>query len=754
MGEGGQRATPVLSMIATGEMAERVRTLDWSKTPLGPSAAWSPALRLIVDIVLASNFPMALRWGPELVLIYNDAYAPALHERHPSALGQSFYDTSPGFQAALRGLHEDILAGTSGGFAFERLPLKVLNHGVLEDAYFTVNYSPVPDASAASGVGGVLVAAVEISQSVKAEHTLRATQERYQMAREVAGVVGAWEWDMKADKVYADACYAELHNVDPALAEAGLPVATFIPALHPDDRDRVRARAQESAISGAAFSEEYRLVQADGSIRWVYTRGKAYLDADGRPARNTGVIIDITERKQAEAELAAARIDLDLAAQAAGLGRWVLRPHIKQRHWDARTRAIFGLTEHEPPRTSLFLSLVHPDDREIVRAAMAAATDPSGSGAINLDYRIRRADDGALRWIEVFGQAFFEDGICTRFVGVVSDVTDRREAVDRLVRQEETLRLAIDAADVGTWDHDLETDDIRLSERCYAMFGVTPGELITRDTLTPFTHPADVQRVQEALERAFDPAVRADYAIEFRVNGRDDHVERWLSAKGKVSFDDDGRPRRFLGAVVNITDRKRAELHLRLLVNELNHRVKNSLATIQAIAAQSFNGQRSVGDAQEAFSNRIIALAEAHDLLTRENWEGADILEVASRVATLHGGAARFGLSGPSIRLSPKTALSLSMALHELATNAVKYGALSVEAGRIEITWGLAPETGVRRLDLTWTERGGPPVKPPEQRGFGSRLIERGLAAELAGAAVINFQPEGVVCQIRALLEA
>jgi PAS domain S-box-containing protein len=754
MGEGGHKATPALTRIVSGDMAARVVAFDWSKTPLGKRENWSPALRMATDIVLASNFPMALRWGRELVLIYNDAYAPALHERHPSALGQSFYDTSPGFQAALRGLHEDILAGTSGGFAFERLPLKVLNHGVLEDAYFTTNYSPVPDETAPNGIGGVLVAAVEISQSVKAEQTLRATQERYQMAREVAGVVGAWEWDMKADKVYADARYAELHNVDPALAEAGLPVLAFTPALHPDDRDRVRAVAQASAASGEAFSEEYRLVQADGSVRWVYTRGQAYLDADGQPARNTGVVIDVTERKQAEAELAAARVDLDLAAQAAGLGRWVLRPHVKQRHWDARTRAIFGLSEHEPPSTARFFSLLHPDDRDAVRDAMAAATDPHGPGTINLDYRIRRANDDALRWIEVFGQAFFEDGVCTRFVGVVSDVTDRREAVDRLVRQEETLRLAIDAADVGTWDHDLETGDIRLSDRCYAMFGVTPGELITRDTLTPFTHPADVQRVQDAVERALDPAIRADYAIEFRANGRDDHVERWLSAKGKVIFDDEGRARRFLGAVVNITERKRAELHLRLLVNELNHRVKNSLATIQAIAAQSFNGQRDMSEAKEAFSNRIVALAEAHDLLTRENWEGAEMHDVASRVAVLHGGSARFELSGPSIRLSPKTALSLSMALHELATNAVKYGALSTQDGRIQIAWDLAPETGAPRLDLTWTERDGPPVKPPERRGFGSRLIERGLAAELAGAAVIDFQPDGVICRIRALLEA
>ncbi|WP_310214608.1 PAS domain-containing protein [Caulobacter sp. BE264] len=754
MGEGGHKATPALTRIVGGDMAARVAAFDWSKTPLGERENWSPALRLATDIVLASNFPMALRWGPQLVLIYNDAYAPALHERHPSALGQSFYDTSPGFQAALRGLHEDIMTGSSRGHAFERLPMKVLQNGALELAYFSVNYSPVPDASAPTGIGGVLVAAVEISQSVEAEKALQVTQERYEMARSVAGVVGAWEWDIKADKVYADPRYAELHNVDPELAGLGLPVQKFVPAIHPDDRSRIQAVATKSAATGDIFSEEYRLIQSDGSIRWIYTRGKAYLDEAGQPSHNTGVIIDITERKAVEAELAAARFDLDLAAQASGMGRWVLRPQLGQLYWDARARAILGLTEDEPASTERFAQLLHPDDRDAVMAEMRAAIEPHGPGTINREFRIVRANDGALRWNEAFGQAFFEDGVCTRFVGVVSDVTERRESVERLLRQEETLRLALEAADVGTWDHDLESGQVRLSDRCYAMFGVPIGEPVTLEQLLPLTHEADAARVQYAIERALSPALREDYAVEFRVTGRDDNVERWLSVKGKAFFDENGAPVRFIGAAVNITERKRAELHLRLLVNELNHRVKNSLATIQAIAAQSFKGQSSLEEARAAFSERIIALSEAHDLLTRENWEGADMHAVAARVAALHGGDSRFDLSGPSVRLSPKSALSLSMALHELATNAVKYGALSLPDGRVHIAWGLAPEPGAPRLDLTWTERGGPVVKPPERRGFGSRLIERGLAAELAGAAVIDFQPEGVVCRIRALLEA
>lgn len=754
MGESEPSAAPGLTMLARGEMADRVRAFDWSKTPLGPVRAWSPSLRFAVDMVLTSQLPMALRWGPELVLIYNDAYAPALGERHPDYLGVLFKNTSADFQASTRALYADLLSGASRGFVFEKLPFKLLRTDRQETAWFTVSYSPVPDSTAPHGVGGVLISAVEITQTVQASNELRGVEERYELAREAAGVVGAWEWDVRANKVYADARYAELHGVAPDYAAAGLPVEAYQPAVHPDDRDRIAALAESSLRSGGVFSAEYRLVQGDRSVRWIYTRGYSYLDARGKPSRNTGVIIDITERKRVEDALAAARVDIDLAAQAAGMGRWDHNPSKGLRYWDARARAIFGIPPDAPPSTTLFEKAVHPDDLASVRAAVKATLDPGGSGLMNQEYRIIR-QNGAVRWVEAFGRAFFENRICVRFVGVVSDVTERREAIDRLLRQEETLRLAVDAAEVGTWDYNIETGDLVWSDRVYEMFGILDrDEPPALSMALDHVHPGDAARVREAIDRAMDPTIRADYVAEYRVIGRDDHVERWLSAKGKVFFGPTGKPARFVGAAVDITDRKRAELHLRLLVNEMNHRVKNSLATIQAIAAQSFTDSQSLPQAQEAFANRLVSLAEAHDLLTRENWEGADLHEIAERLAALHGGADRFALSGPAVRLSPKTALSLSMALHELATNALKYGALHTPAGRVRIAWDVAAGPGAERLNLTWVERDGPPVKPPGQRGFGTRLIERGLAAELAGSAKIEFHPEGVVCRIDALLEA
>ena len=202
----------------------------------------------------------------------------------------------------------------------------------------------------------------------------------------------------------------------------------------------------------------------------------------------------------------------------------------------------------------------------------------------------------------------------------------------------------------------------------------------------------------------------------------------------------------------DVTERLRGEQHLRLVVNELNHRVKNTLATIQAVASQTFRNAEDLPGAQKSFTQRIMALARANDLLTGENWEGASLSDlVAGASVTLSGNEpGRFTASGPEIRLSPKAALSLSMAMHELGTNAVKYGALSNETGTVDVSWRIDPSANGDRMHIEWRESGGPAVEPPKRRGFGSRLVERGLAGELGGTVQLEFEPSGVVCVIEA----
>ncbi len=197
---------------------------------------------------------------------------------------------------------------------------------------------------------------------------------------------------------------------------------------------------------------------------------------------------------------------------------------------------------------------------------------------------------------------------------------------------------------------------------------------------------------------------------------------------------------------------KRAAEHQRLLIDELNHRVKNTLATVQSISAQTLRTAETKEDARDALEMRLLALSRAHDVLTRESWDGADLGEVVERALEPYqnSGESRFQIEGPHVRVTPRMSLALAMALHELATNAVKYGALSNKAGMIEVSWKVQNGAAPPRLTLRWIEVGGPPVVAPRRRGFGSRLIERSLANDLDGHVDIAFAPTGVVCTVDA----
>ena len=202
-----------------------------------------------------------------------------------------------------------------------------------------------------------------------------------------------------------------------------------------------------------------------------------------------------------------------------------------------------------------------------------------------------------------------------------------------------------------------------------------------------------------------------------------------------------------------LAETEEAQRHQQVLIDELNHRVKNTLSIIQSIAMQTLRGHETSPEAREAFMARLMALADAHDILTAESWDGAELEAVVVKAADVYrdeSGSSRFRISGPPIRLIPKTAVAFSMAFHELATNAAKYGALSSPSGGVDVDWSIDRQGNTEQLNLRWVERGGPAVAKPLRRGFGSRLIERGLAGELAGDATLDFRPTGLVCTITA----
>lgn len=209
----------------------------------------------------------------------------------------------------------------------------------------------------------------------------------------------------------------------------------------------------------------------------------------------------------------------------------------------------------------------------------------------------------------------------------------------------------------------------------------------------------------------------------------------------------DRRPVAIVGASRDLTEQKKAEELQRLLLNELNHRVKNTWATIQAITAQTLRAARDLPSAKEALDRRIRSLAHAHDLLTVRAWSGASLTDIVARSLDAFA-PAQVQISGSAVEVSPKHALSLSLALHELATIATKYGALSCSEGRVNVRWGI--QGGMLQLD--WEEAGGPPVTPPTKKGFGSRLLKELVTRDLGGNANLVYDTSGVRCSITATL--
>jgi PAS domain S-box-containing protein len=381
------------------------------------------------------------------------------------------------------------------------------------------------------------------------------------------------------------------------------------------------------------------------------------------------------------------------------------------------------------------------------------------------------------------------------FLGFLRDISDRRLAEERLKRQASETELLFNvtrmAAETDSFDEALRA----CLEAICAMTGwpighaliapaaggelvstavwheAIPGDSAALRTLTSATRFTPGFGLPGLIMERSEPAWISD------IENHPDFARKGLGFAAAFGFPikDDGRivavleffsrspfepdpdlmlTVRTVGEQLGrVLERRRAEEHLRLLVNELNHRVKNTLAIVQSIALQTFTRDGGEGKQLGAFGSRLSALAAAHDLLTTENWEFASLRQVIEKAGLGCGAPAdRLTAAGPEVKVQPRTAVSIAMAVHELCTNAVKYGALSNDSGRVSVDWEVTGAGGGSRLHLRWREAGGPTVTPPDHRGFGTRMIERALASELGGTARIEFLPEGISCTVEAPL--
>lgn len=437
---------------------------------------------------------------------------------------------------------------------------------------------------------------------------------------------------------------------------------------------------------------------------------------------------------------------LDLATRAAGVGVWDWDLRTNAMICSEQTKAILGLPPGQPVTRGQIVSATHRADRDMTWAQVQRALDPTVRDLSPYEYRIVRRDDGRTRWVWAIGEPVFEtvEGreTAVRYVGTIQDVTDRKLAEDAVRASEQRLRLALEAGRMAVWRLEVGVGLIPTPE-LNRLLGFAPEARPSMEEILAGYLPGEQERVRGVIEQALARGDRF-FEVEYRHRRQDGKV-LWLLNRSELTLDAEGRPVNALGVVMDITDRKADEERLKLLAREVDHRANNLMAVVQGTVALS---KAATSEAlKEVIIGRISALARAHQLLSEARWEGADLRRLVEEelLAFSLGEATRVTIRGEDLALPPAAAQSLAMALHELATNAAKYGALSRPEGRVEVAW-----RGGRRepLVLTWTETGGPKVTPPRRRGLGTAILRRALAGSLGGRSRLEWRREGLVCEL------
>jgi PAS domain S-box-containing protein len=454
------------------------------------------------------------------------------------------------------------------------------------------------------------------------------------------------------------------------------------------------------------------------------------------------------ERRRSEATLQNSNARLQLALDGAELGAFSVEFATGRLECDARAAHIHG---HKvlPVTLSESRHFVLPDDLLRIDEALADALHTGTTW--NAEYRVLpppgHPHAGETRWIAVESSIVRDPGGSpVGLLGVTRDITAHKRAEQALAERNAQLALAGRAALVGSYAYDVNTDKLQISEGYAAIHGLPDG--ITETTMSEWrarVHPEDLARVESFRNQMFAEK-RNECKIEYRIVRSDGEV-RWIERRSSVSYGGDGRPERVVGVSIDVTERKRAEQYQRALNAELDHRVKNVLATVSAIIAQTREFSSSRADLVAGLDRRIESLARTHELLSESNWRSVPLAEIIRRELAPYS-AHNTDMGGPSLTLKAGAAQAVAMVLHELTTNAAKYGALSGRTGRVSVRWRWHCNGSPDNLLIEWREIDGPPVPAPGQSGYGTSIIRELIPFELGGTVELSFAPEGARCRL------
>ena len=752
--------------------ASGVREIDAAGAALAAAAA-ERREREAEGAALAARLQSVLESTTDCVLVldhgwritYLNSRARALLARGRELLGRRLADSLPrtaasAFEASFRQ-------------AFDTgMPVSVTAALGPEGPWFAADAFPSPE--------GLTVFFRDVSAARRAERALREGEARLQAVLDHVPVGVLMAEAPGGRVILANRRAAEFLDVPEIRADSVADFAARHPAFDatgavvpPADQPLARALAGQE-VAGA----EYRYRRGDGRGLWVRSRAAPIRDANGQVTHAVAVMMDTDAERQAAEALRESELRFRTLAEAVPQIVWSSGPDGTVDYLNPRFFEFTGVPPQDAPAV-LRRMPIHPEDRPAVRAAWRAAL--AAGTPYEAEFRMRRAD-GVWRWFVVRGlPARGADGAIQRWIGSATDVTDlveTRQALERQVAAEAAARQATlaaaealaasetrfrrfaEASPDALWILDVAADRLDYVSPAFEQIWGAPPAGEGHAALAAGVAEEDRPRVEAALRSMLEGGEAID--LEYRIR-RPDGQALWVRVLGFPLRDAVDRPGLFGGFVRDVTTRKEAERRQRLLIAELNHRVKNTLATVLSLARQTARrtgGPPGQGDSATAafladLQARLMALARGHDLLTATTWRGAMLGEVAAAALSPWRGrdeasarAARISLGGPPVWLAPRQALGLALAIHEMATNAAKHGALGAPQGQVALTWQPGPD-GLVELD--WTESGGPPARAPEREGFGTRLLRSGLRTELGpGSSVtLDYTQAGFRAKIR-----